>query len=72
MSRSRAAVFTARAGAFFGAAAIVLAIPFLGATTASAGEVDPPTPPSEPTATTNGHDWNDGWVPGPGSIPRPR
>jgi hypothetical protein len=53
MSRSRAAVFTARISAVAGATAIVLALPFFGAASASAGE-EPASP-----ATTSGHDWND-------------
>lgn len=57
MSKSRAAVFTTRIALLAGTAAIAVALPFLGATTASAGE-DPPPPPPPTTATTNGHDWN--------------
>lgn len=57
MSKSRAAVFTSRIALLTGTVAIAVALPFLGATTASAGE-DPPPPPATPTATTNGHDWN--------------
>ncbi len=56
MSNSRAAVFTTRIALLVGTAAIAVALPFLGATTASAGEDTPPPPP--PTVTTNGHDWN--------------
>jgi hypothetical protein len=57
MSRSRAAVFTTRIALLAGTAAIAVALPFLGATTASAGEDTPPPPPTT-TVTTNGHDWN--------------
>lgn len=57
MSRSRAAIFSSRIALFVGTAAIAVSLPFLGATTASAGEDTPPPPP--PTATTQGHDWSD-------------
>lgn len=57
MSRSRAAVFTTRIALLASTAAIAIALPFLGATSASAGE-DPPPPPPTTSATTNGHDWN--------------
>jgi hypothetical protein len=57
MSNSRAAVLTSRIALLVGTAAIAVAIPFLGATSASAGE-DPPPPPPPTTMTTNGHDWN--------------
>ncbi|MFC4854627.1 hypothetical protein [Actinophytocola glycyrrhizae] len=57
MSMSRAAVFTTRIALLAGTAALAVALPFLGATSASAGE-DPPPPPTT-TATTEGHDWND-------------
>lgn len=55
MSRSRAAVFTARAAALAGAAAVVLAVPLFGATVTGADPA-PATPP--PTvATTESDDW---------------
>ena len=57
MSKSRAAVFTTRIALLAGSAALVVALPFLGATTASAGDETPPPPPTT-TVTTNGHDWN--------------
>lgn len=57
MSKSRAAVFTTRIALLAGTAALAVALPFLGATSASAGE-DPPPPPPTTTVTTNGHDWN--------------
>ena len=57
MSRSRAAIFTTRFALLASTAAIAVTLPFLGATTASAGE-DPPPPPPTTTATTDGHDWN--------------
>ncbi len=56
MSKSRAAVFTTRVALLAGSAALVVALPFLGATTASAGDETPP--PATTTATTDGHDWN--------------
>lgn len=58
MTKSRAAVFTSRIALLAGTAAIAAALPFLGTTSASAGEDTPPPPPTT-TATTNGHDWND-------------
>jgi hypothetical protein len=57
MSKSRAAVFTTRIALLAGTAAIAVALPFLGATSASAGEDTPPPPPPT-TATTNGHPWS--------------
>ncbi|MFI7675007.1 hypothetical protein [Actinophytocola sp. NPDC049390] len=57
MSRSRSAVFTTRIALLASTAAITVAVPLLGATSASAGE-DPPPPPPTTTATTEGHDWN--------------
>ena len=57
MSQSRAAIFTTRIALLVGTAALAVALPFLGATSASAGE-DPPPPPPPPTATTNGHPWS--------------
>ncbi|GAB1515076.1 hypothetical protein [Actinophytocola sp. KF-1] len=57
MSRPHSAVFTKRIALLAGTAAIIVAIPFMGATSASAGEDAPPPPPTT-TATTEGHDWN--------------
>ena len=57
MPESRAAVFTTRIALLVGTAALAVTLPFIGATSASAGE-DPPPPPPSTTATTNGHDWN--------------
>jgi hypothetical protein len=57
MSKSRAAVFTTRIALLAGTAAIAVALPFLGATSASAGEDTPPAPTT--TVTTNGHPWSD-------------
>lgn len=57
MSKSRAAVFTTRIALLAGTAAIAVALPFLGATSASAGEDTPAPPPT--TVTTNGHPWSD-------------
>jgi hypothetical protein len=55
MSRSRAAVFAARAAALAGAAAVVLAVPLFGATVSGA-DPEPAAPP--PTvATTDSDDW---------------
>lgn len=56
MSKSRAAVFTTRVAMVAGSAALVVALPFLGATSASAGDDTPPPPTT--TATTDGHDWD--------------
>jgi hypothetical protein len=58
MSMSRAAVFTTRIALLAGTAAIAVALPFLGATSASAGEDEPPPAPTT-TVTTNGHPWSD-------------
>ena len=58
MSKSRAAIFATRVAMLAGSATLVVALPFLGATTASAGDDTPPPPPTT-TVTTNGHDWND-------------
>ena len=59
MTKSRAAVFTSRIALLAGTAAIAVALPFLGTTSASAGEELPPPPTSPTCATTAGHDWND-------------
>jgi hypothetical protein len=56
MSKSRAAVFTTRVALFAGSAALVVTLPFLGATSASAGDDTPPPPTT--TATTDGHPWD--------------
>lgn len=56
MSKSRAAVFTTRVAMVAGSAALVVALPFLGATSASAGDETPPPPTT--TVTTNGHPWS--------------
>ena len=56
MSKSRAAIFTTRVALVAGSAALVVALPFLGATTASAGDETPP--PTTTTATTDGHPWD--------------
>jgi hypothetical protein len=55
MSRSRAAIFTARAAALAGAAAIAFMVPLFGTSAVSGADPTPPPPP--PTATTNGHGW---------------
>lgn len=55
MSRSRAAFFTARVAALAGAAAVVLAVPVFGATTAGADAK--PAPSNSSTAHTNGDEW---------------
>lgn len=54
MSRSRAAVFTARVAALAGAAAIAIMLPLLGTSTASVADGTPPPPPPP---TTDGHPW---------------
>lgn len=53
MSRSRAAVFTARVAALAGAAAIAIMLPLFGTSTSVADGTPPPPPPP----TTNGHPW---------------
>jgi hypothetical protein len=53
MSKSRAAVFTARVAAFAGAAAIAIMVPLFGTSAASADGTPPPPPPP----TTDGHPW---------------
>jgi hypothetical protein len=58
MSRSRAAVFTARVAAFAGATAIAFAVPLLGTSSVSGADPEPAPPSSTtPSASTNGHDW---------------
>jgi hypothetical protein len=54
MSRSRAAVFTARVAALAGAAAIAIMVPLFGTSASSAADGTPPPPPPP---TTNGHPW---------------
>lgn len=58
MSRSRAAFFTARFATFAGAAAIMIAVPLLGANSSGADTNQPP-PTTSTSATTNGHMWDD-------------